>query len=120
MKAVILAGGKGTRARPFTDYFPKAMIPVLGSPLIDHVVRYLSSFKLSLRDNHSCRHRGPRRPDKELFRKRSQNKICPRFRKRYCGRLVTPRQNAWKGAVFLVVCRQHGGSQLGKNVRAFC
>ena len=46
MKAVILAGGKGTRARPFTDYFPKAMIPVAQSPLISHVVRYLSSSKL--------------------------------------------------------------------------
>lgn len=44
MKAVILAGGVGTRARPFTDYFPKAMIPVEGKPLIDHVVNYVSSF----------------------------------------------------------------------------
>lgn len=42
MKAVILAGGRGTRGRPFTDYIPKAMIPVQGRPLIDHVVRYLS------------------------------------------------------------------------------
>lgn len=44
MKAVILAGGKGTRGRPYTDYFPKAMIPVNGRPLIDHIVRYLKSF----------------------------------------------------------------------------
>ena len=44
MKAVILAGGKGTRARPFTDFFPKAMIPVEGKPLIDHIVKYISSF----------------------------------------------------------------------------
>ena len=44
MKAVILAGGVGTRARPFTDYFPKAMIPVEGKPLIHHIVDYLSSF----------------------------------------------------------------------------
>lgn len=43
MKAVILAGGKGTRGRPYTDYFPKAMTPVNGRPLIDHVVRYLRS-----------------------------------------------------------------------------
>ncbi len=42
MKAVILAGGRGTRGRPFTDYIPKAMIPVQGRPLIDHIVRYLS------------------------------------------------------------------------------
>jgi mannose-1-phosphate guanylyltransferase len=46
LKAVILAGGKGTRARPFTDYFPKAMIPVNGKPLISHIVKHLSSFRL--------------------------------------------------------------------------
>ncbi len=45
MKAVILAGGIGTRARPFTDFFPKAMIPVGNKPLIDNIVRYLSSFR---------------------------------------------------------------------------
>jgi mannose-1-phosphate guanylyltransferase len=44
LKAVILAGGKGTRARPFTDYFPKAMIPVQGKPLISHIIKHLSSF----------------------------------------------------------------------------
>ena len=45
MKAVILAGGKGTRGRPYTEYFPKAMTPINGKPLIDYVVRYLKSFK---------------------------------------------------------------------------
>jgi mannose-1-phosphate guanylyltransferase len=44
LKAVILAGGKGTRARPFTDYFPKAMIPINGKPLISHIIRHLTSF----------------------------------------------------------------------------
>ena len=44
MKAVILAGGLGTRGKPFTDYFPKAMIPIEGKPLIDHIVQYVSSF----------------------------------------------------------------------------
>jgi mannose-1-phosphate guanylyltransferase len=46
VKAVILAGGKGTRAKPFTDFFPKALIPVEGKPLIDHIVHFLSSFKI--------------------------------------------------------------------------
>ena len=44
MKIVILAGGKGTRGKPFTDYFPKAMIPIEGRPLIDYIVKYASSF----------------------------------------------------------------------------
>lgn len=43
MKAVVMAGGRGTRARPYTDYFPKAMMPVQGRPLVSHVVEYLLS-----------------------------------------------------------------------------
>lgn len=44
MKAVLLAGGYGRRARPFTDYIPKVMIPLDGRPVIDYVVRYLAKF----------------------------------------------------------------------------
>ncbi len=44
MKAVILAGGKGTRGKPYTEYFPKAMTPINGKPLIDYIVKYLKSF----------------------------------------------------------------------------
>lgn len=44
MKAILLAGGSGTRARPFTDYVPKAMFPLDGRPIIDHIVRYLARF----------------------------------------------------------------------------
>ena len=46
MKAVILAGGKGTRGKPYTEYFPKAMTPIKGKPLIDYVIRYLKSFDI--------------------------------------------------------------------------
>ena len=44
MKAIILAGGKGNRGKPYTEYFPKAMIPINDKPLIDYVVKYLKSF----------------------------------------------------------------------------
>lgn len=44
MKAVILAGGKGTRGKPYTEFFPKAMSPIEDKPLIDYVVKYLKSF----------------------------------------------------------------------------
>ncbi len=44
MKAVILAGGKGTRGKPYTEHFPKAMTPINEKPLIDYIVRYLNSF----------------------------------------------------------------------------
>ncbi len=46
MKSVILAGGSGSRGRPYTDYFPKAMTPINDRPLIDYIVRYLESFDL--------------------------------------------------------------------------
>lgn len=45
MKAVILAGGKGTRGKPYTDFFPKAMIPIDGKPLIHYIINYINSFK---------------------------------------------------------------------------
>jgi len=44
VKAIILAGGKGTRGKPYTEYFPKAMTPINGKPIVDYVVRYLKSF----------------------------------------------------------------------------
>lgn len=44
LKAVVLAGGSGSRAKPFTDYSPKPMIPLFDRPIIDYIVRYLSSF----------------------------------------------------------------------------
>ena len=45
MKAVILAGGKGTRGKPYTEFIPKAMSPIKDKPLIDYVVKYLKSFR---------------------------------------------------------------------------
>ena len=44
MKAVILAGGKGTRGRPYTEFFPKAMTPIYGKPLVEYIVNYLKTF----------------------------------------------------------------------------
>jgi mannose-1-phosphate guanylyltransferase len=44
VKVVLLAGGLGLRARPFSNYCPKAMIPVNGRPMIDYIVRFFSKF----------------------------------------------------------------------------
>ncbi len=38
MKAFILAAGKGTRLRPFTDDIPKPMVPVINRPVMAHVL----------------------------------------------------------------------------------
>ena len=41
-----MAGGRGTRGRPYTEYFPKAMTPVSDRPLIDYIIRYIGAFEL--------------------------------------------------------------------------
>jgi len=41
MKAVIMAGGFGTRLRPLTANIPKPMVPVAGAPVMEHIVRLL-------------------------------------------------------------------------------
>jgi len=42
MKAVILVGGEGTRLQPLTCNTPKALVPVLNTPFLEHVIRHLS------------------------------------------------------------------------------
>ena len=37
---VILCGGRGVRLRPLTDRVPKALVPVHGRPIIDHVLDF--------------------------------------------------------------------------------
>jgi glucose-1-phosphate cytidylyltransferase len=43
LKVVILCGGKGTRSYPFTEYFPKVMMPVNGTPILVHLMRIYAS-----------------------------------------------------------------------------
>jgi dTDP-glucose pyrophosphorylase len=35
---VVMAGGKGTRLRPYTDNCPKPMLPVGGKPILEHII----------------------------------------------------------------------------------
>lgn len=43
MLSFVFAAGKGTRLKPITDTMPKALVPVGGKPLIEHVLRKLKA-----------------------------------------------------------------------------
>lgn len=44
MKAVILAGGKGTRLKPYTTTIPKPLVPIGGeSPILEIIIRQLAA-----------------------------------------------------------------------------
>ena len=46
MISIILAAGNGTRIRPLSYYIPKILLPVKGKPVLDYVLRNLSSLKI--------------------------------------------------------------------------
>jgi mannose-1-phosphate guanylyltransferase/phosphomannomutase len=47
MKAVILAGGKGTRLRPFTHIVPKSLLPFKDRPILEHIILYLKNYGIT-------------------------------------------------------------------------
>lgn len=44
MQAIILAGGKGTRLKPFTTNFPKPLVPVGDIPILEVVLKQLKYY----------------------------------------------------------------------------
>ena len=44
MKAIILAGGRGKRLSPITDYVPKSLIPIKNIPIIEWQIKYLKKY----------------------------------------------------------------------------
>ena len=46
MQAVILAGGRGKRLKPITDYIPKPLIPINNIPIIEWQIKYLKKFNI--------------------------------------------------------------------------
>ena len=41
MRAVLMAGGEGTRLRPLTSNQPKPMVPIVGKPCMEHILELL-------------------------------------------------------------------------------
>ncbi len=46
MKAVIMAGGFGTRLRPLTSNIPKPMVPMVNKPIMEHIVELLKTHNI--------------------------------------------------------------------------
>ena len=41
MKAIVMAGGEGSRLRPLTSRRPKPLAPVVNKPVMEHIVDLL-------------------------------------------------------------------------------
>ena len=54
MKAVILAGGLGTRLRPLTIKTPKPMLPLGKKPILEHLIEWNKKNEIG---RASCRER---------------------------------------------------------------
>ncbi len=46
MKAVVMAGGEGSRLRPLTSSMPKPLVPVAGRPIMEHILLHLRRHQL--------------------------------------------------------------------------
>jgi len=47
MRAVIMAGGKGTRLRPLTCHTPKPLIPLVEKPVMEYIIEWLKRFNIT-------------------------------------------------------------------------
>jgi mannose-1-phosphate guanylyltransferase/phosphomannomutase len=47
MRAVLMAGGSGTRLRPLTCDLPKPMVPILNRPIAEHIINLLKRHQIS-------------------------------------------------------------------------
>ncbi len=47
MKAIIMAGGKGTRLQPLTNELPKPMVKIIDRPVLEHIIELLKQHNLT-------------------------------------------------------------------------
>ena len=67
MKAVVMAGGEGTRLRPLTSNQPKPMVPIVGKPCMEHILELLREHGF---DDVIVTRRVPAAGDPQLLRRR--------------------------------------------------
>ncbi|MDP4094742.1 MAG: mannose-1-phosphate guanyltransferase [Bacillota bacterium] len=47
MKAIIMAGGEGSRLRPLTCDIPKPMVPIVNKPVMEHIINLLKQYGIT-------------------------------------------------------------------------
>lgn len=47
MKAIIMAGGEGSRLRPLTCDLPKPMVPIMNKPVLEHTIDLLKQYGIT-------------------------------------------------------------------------
>ncbi|MBB5354487.1 mannose-1-phosphate guanylyltransferase/phosphomannomutase [Anoxybacillus mongoliensis] len=47
MKAVIMAGGRGTRLRPLTCHVPKPIVPLMNKPVMEYSIEWLKQYGIT-------------------------------------------------------------------------
>ena len=47
LTAILLCGGKGERLKPFTDVYPKSLVPLNGKPILLYLIRFLEAAGIS-------------------------------------------------------------------------
>ncbi len=47
MKGIILAGGRGTRLQPLTNYRPKPKIPIVNKPIMEYTIQLLKKYEVT-------------------------------------------------------------------------
>lgn len=47
MKAVVMAGGEGTRLRPLTSRRPKPLVPIMNRPIMEHIIVLLKQYGIT-------------------------------------------------------------------------
>ncbi len=47
VKAIIMAGGEGSRLRPLTCDLPKPMVPIMNKPVLEHTIGLLKSYGIT-------------------------------------------------------------------------
>ena len=79
MKAVIMAGGEGTRLRPLTSLRPKPMVPIVNQPVMEHILGLVKHHGISevvaTLAVHAAGHRGLLRRRRGVGRRASPTRV---------------------------------------------